>query len=88
MPPPVETVSETSGKKRRLKFLRNTAYEGKDYGPGMPAGDTAEVDARWAIAFLQNGRAVEANGGEGDTGDGDADDGDEDESKKKSPAAK
>jgi hypothetical protein len=43
---------------RRLRFLRNTCYEGKDYGPGLPAGDICEVEAGWADIFLRNGRAV------------------------------
>lgn len=59
--PPIETVSETSGPKKQLKFLRNTAYNGSNYGPDYES-DTCEVDSRWAVVFLQNGRAVEANG--------------------------
>ena len=54
---PVEMLND-KGPRRRLKFLRNTCYEGVDYGPGMPAGDTAEVDSRWAPTFIANGRAV------------------------------
>jgi hypothetical protein len=55
--PPVEFANEKT--KKTLRFLRNTAYNGKDYGPGLPDGDTAEVEGRWVIVFLENGRAVE-----------------------------
>jgi hypothetical protein len=55
--PPVEIVTE-KGAKRRLKFLRNTAYEGTNYGPDYES-DQADVDPRWSVVFLGNGRAVE-----------------------------
>lgn len=55
--PPVQIVNN-QGAKRRLKFLRNTSYEGADYGPDQEAGDEADVDPRWAAVFLENGRAV------------------------------
>lgn len=55
---PVEVLND-KGPKRTLKFVRNTCYEGTDYGPGLPAGDTAEVDSHWAPIFIGNGRAVE-----------------------------
>lgn len=57
--PPVEIVND-KGARRTLKFLRNTAYDGKDYGPDYET-DTAAVDSRWATAFLANGRAVEVD---------------------------
>jgi hypothetical protein len=56
--PPVETVND-KGALRRLKFLRNTAYNGTDYGPDYPEQE-ADVDSRWSVVFLSNGRAVEA----------------------------
>jgi hypothetical protein len=71
--PPVETVSETSGKPKKLKFLRNTAYNGKDYGPDCES-DTAEVDSRWAMVFLANGRAVEAGAEKSGAGGAENDD--------------
>jgi hypothetical protein len=55
---PVQVVNDR-GPRVRLKFLRNTCYDGVDYGPGLEAGDQCEVDSRWAPAFLANGRAVE-----------------------------
>ena len=44
---------------RWLRFLVNTAYNGKDYGPGLPAGDGAEVDCAWAERFLKTGRVID-----------------------------
>jgi hypothetical protein len=44
---------------RRLKFLRNTAYGGKDYGPDFEDGDTADVAEPWATRFLLQGRVIE-----------------------------
>lgn len=55
--PPVEVVNEKSAG-HRLKFLRNTSYNGTDYGPDYES-DEADVDARWSAVFLANGRAVE-----------------------------
>lgn len=55
--PPVEVINE-KGATRRLKFLRNTSYNGKDYGPDYES-DEADVDPRWTANFLANGRAVE-----------------------------
>jgi hypothetical protein len=57
MPPPVEIVTD-KGARRRLKFLRNTSYDGTDYGPDYKS-DEADVDPRWSAVFLNNGRAVE-----------------------------
>jgi hypothetical protein len=61
--PPVEMVND-KGARRTLKFLRNTAYEGTDYGPDYET-DIAAVDARWATVYLANGRAVEVEAGKG-----------------------
>jgi len=77
--PPVEIANE-SGKNKKLKFIRNTAYNGKDYGPDAADGDTAEVDPRWAANFIASGHAVEV-GGEKDKAKGGA--GEDDETKKK-----
>jgi hypothetical protein len=41
-----------------LRFLRNTSYGGRDYGPTLPR-DKAFVDVKWAQAFISAGRAVE-----------------------------
>jgi len=54
--PPVEIVNE-KGATRRLRFVRNTAYGGSNYGPDYES-DTADVDPRWAAAFIGQQRAV------------------------------
>jgi hypothetical protein len=58
--PPVEIQNE-KGPTTRLKFIRNTAYNGADYGPDYET-DTCEVDSRYAPQFVANGRAVEVGG--------------------------
>jgi hypothetical protein len=58
--PPIEIVNDKSAR-RRLKFLRNTSYDGQDYGPDYKS-DEADVDSRWSAVFLNNGRAVEVEG--------------------------
>lgn len=45
-------------KKVKVQFVRNVAYEGKDYGPDYEQ-DTADVEAGWARRFISNGKAVE-----------------------------
>jgi hypothetical protein len=54
---PLIDADQEARRPRRLWFLRNTSYEGVDYGPGLPAGDNAIVDATWARQFLASGRA-------------------------------
>jgi hypothetical protein len=56
--PPVEVLND-KGPATKLRFVRNTTYNGQDYGPDHDS-DTAEVDSHWAPIFLGNGRAVEA----------------------------
>lgn len=41
----------------RLKFLRNTTYEGRDYGPDYEEAE-AEVTKDWARRFIASGHAV------------------------------
>lgn len=43
-----------------LRFKRNTAYKGTDYGPDY-AEEVTEVDEPWATQFLAQGRAVPAD---------------------------
>ena len=43
----------------KIKFLRNTSYNGADYGPDYET-DTAVVESRQATIWIQNERAVEA----------------------------
>lgn len=57
--PPVGFV-ETKGTKR-LRFTRNTSYNGTDYGPDYPQ-DSCEVENRYAYQFIGQGRAVELRG--------------------------
>jgi hypothetical protein len=69
--PPVEVLND-KGPRKRLKFIRNTCYEGTDYGPGCEAGDTAEVDSRWAANFVSAGRAVDLEAAQGGPAPGEA----------------
>jgi hypothetical protein len=41
----------------KIRFLRNKAYNGTDYGPSYPE-QIAEVDERFAYRFLMTGAAV------------------------------
>ena len=45
----------------RIKFIRNKCYQGRDYGPDYPE-QIADVDEKWARAFLASGSAVVAEG--------------------------
>lgn len=51
------------GAARKLKFTRNTSYNGTDYGPDYEQ-DTADVAPPWDTVFLQQNRAVLVDGGE------------------------
>jgi hypothetical protein len=51
---PVEFIKEKGGASRRIKFVRNTAYNGTDYY----IGDEVDVDAAWATRFIMAERAV------------------------------
>lgn len=53
---PVEFNKNDGSKK--LEFIRNTAYNGTDYGPDYPDKATI-VDNQWARIFLTQGRAKE-----------------------------
>lgn len=56
---PVEFVNKKKGP-RRLRFIRNTSYNGCDYGPDYPAQE-CDVDAASAFRFTSQGRAVEVS---------------------------
>jgi hypothetical protein len=56
---PVEIISQKKGlQPRRLRFVRNTAYQGTDYGPDY-GQDECEVDAPAAFRFIGQGRAID-----------------------------
>lgn len=43
----------------KLVFIRNTTYDGKEYGPSyQEKPKVVEVDAGWARQFQRSGRAV------------------------------
>jgi hypothetical protein len=54
---PVEFINRKKGP-RRLKFTRNTAYNGTDYGPDY-GQDECLVEAPAAFRFIDQGRAVD-----------------------------
>ena len=39
--------------KPKQEILANTAYGGKDYGPGLATGDVALVDGGWTRFFAR-----------------------------------
>jgi len=43
---------------RRLRFVRNTSYQGTDFGPDYPQQE-CDVDAASAFRFISGARAVE-----------------------------
>lgn len=56
--PRAKKVQAHQQRTRRLKFVRNTCYEGVDYGPDYET-DTVDVDEVRAERFLAQGRAQE-----------------------------
>jgi len=56
---PVEFVNKKKGPKR-LRFTRNTSYNGCDYGPDYPVQE-CDVDPAAAFRFINQGRAVEVS---------------------------
>lgn len=59
-PPGPDLLNRDEGDPMLLRFKRNTAYEGTDYGPDYPE-EVAEVDEPWATTFIAQGRAVPAD---------------------------
>lgn len=56
--PPLQTKDENDPKRPvKIKFIRNTAEDGVDYGPDYPK-KVAEVPFHRAAGYIRNGRAV------------------------------
>lgn len=56
---PVELLNQKKGlQPRRLRFVRNTAYKGTDYGPDY-GQDECQVDPASAFRFIEQGRAID-----------------------------
>lgn len=61
---PLQTRDENDPKRPvKIKFIRNTAEDGADYGPDYPK-KVAEVPFHRAAAYIRNGRAVAVDGDE------------------------
>lgn len=62
------TTNRGQAKEKRVKlvFVRNTSYEGTEYGPGyQDKAEVVDVGESWARQFLRSGRAVPAGEYEG-----------------------
>jgi len=57
--PPLQTTKDENDPKRpvKIKFIRNTAEEGVDYGPDY-SKKVAEVPFYRAVNYIRTGRAV------------------------------
>jgi hypothetical protein len=61
---PLETKDSNDPKRPvKVKFIRNTADDGEDYGPDYPK-KVAQVPFHRAAAYIRNGRAVAVDGDE------------------------
>lgn len=59
--PPLQTKDETDPKRLvKIKFIRNTADDGEDYGPDYPK-KTAEIPFHRAATYIRQGRALAAS---------------------------
>ena len=62
--PPLKTEDENDPKRLvKIKFIRNTAEEGENYGPDYPK-KTAQVPFHRAATYIRQGRAVAVDGDE------------------------
>lgn len=61
--PPVEFIENQipAGETTQVKFVRNTPYEGVDYGPDYDE-QIASVESRQARIWIERGRAVLVSG--------------------------
>lgn len=54
---PLQTKDENDPKRPvKIKFIRNTAHDGEDYGPDYPK-KTAEMPFHRAATYIRQGRA-------------------------------
>lgn len=61
---PLQTKDENDPKRLvKIKFIRNTAEDGVDYGPDYPK-KVAEVPFHRAATYIRQGRAVPQDGDE------------------------